>query len=256
MWRGPTVQAQKDKNAKAKAKVNTLHAKLITLAAEKGSDPSLNTALADAIHTAKKDGVTSDVIDRAVKRGAGLDKDAAKLEEILYEGFAPGGVGIVVRSLTDNRNRTAPNMRHIFSAFGGNLGETGTVSNFAFDYRGVIVITGFESPEDLEMTIMETAAEDYVFEDGVARVMTDKTHFIETRTTLEQAWYHIEKASFEYIAKNYIEVTDFDNALKIYKMLDEFGEDEDVEVVWNNADISDSLWSEVEAFVESRKFRT
>lgn len=78
-------------------------------------------------------------------------------------------------------------MRHIFSAFGGNLGESGTVSNFAFDYRGVIVITGFESVEDLEMTIMETAAEDYEIEDGVARVMTDKVHFIETRKKLEEA---------------------------------------------------------------------
>lgn len=256
MWRGPTVQAQKDKNAKVKAKVNTLHAKLITIAAEKWSDPSLNTALADAIHTAKKDWVTSDVIDRAIRRGAWLDKEGAKVEEILYEGFAPGGVGIVVRTLTDNRNRTAPNMRHIFSAFWGNLGETGTVSNFAFDYRGVIVITGFESAEDLEMAIMETPAEDYIFEDGVARVMMDKSHFIETRKKLEEAGYIVEKASFEYITKNYVEVTDFDNALKIYKMLEEFGEDEDTEVVWNNADISDALWAEVETFVESKKFRT
>lgn len=89
----------------------------------------------DAIHIAKKDGVTADVIDRAIARGAGLDKDAKKVEEIFYEGYAPGGVAIIVRTLTDNRNRTAPNIRHIFSAFGGNLGETGSVSSFLFDYK-------------------------------------------------------------------------------------------------------------------------
>jgi transcriptional/translational regulatory protein YebC/TACO1 len=129
------VAGKKEANAKVKAKVNTLHAKLISIAAEKGADPSLNSTLADAIHSAKKDGVTADVIERAIKRGAGLDKDALKVEEVFYEGYGPGGVALIVRSLTDNRNRTAPNMRHIFSAFGGNLGETGTVSNFAFDFR-------------------------------------------------------------------------------------------------------------------------
>jgi transcriptional/translational regulatory protein YebC/TACO1 len=97
--------------------VFTIHSKLIALAAERGSDPTINTLLADAIADAKRAGVTTDVIDRAVKRGAGLDKDSQKVEEIFYEGYAPGGVAVIVRALTDNHNRTAPNMRHIFSAF-------------------------------------------------------------------------------------------------------------------------------------------
>lgn len=256
MWRWPTVQAQKDKNAKVKAKVNTLHAKLIAIAAEKWADIGQNHALADAIHAAKKDGVTTDVIDRAIHRGAGLDKESAKLEEIIYEGYAPGGVGVIVRALSDNRNRTAPNMRHIFSAFGGSLGETGTVSNFAFEYRGVIVVTGFDDTESLEMAIMETPAEDYTIEWTEAQVFTDRTKFAEVRKSLMWAGYTIEKASFEYLPKNYIEVTEFDHVLKIYKMLEEFGEDEDVEVVWNNADISDALWKEAEKKVESSRFRT
>lgn len=256
MWRWPTVQAQKDKNAKAKAKVNTLHAKLISLAAEKWADPSLNTSLADAISSAKKDGVTADVIDRAIKRWAWLDRDAAKVEEIFYEWYAPGGVAVVVRALSDNRNRTAPNIRHIFSAFWGSLGETGTVSNFAFDYRGVIVISDFWDAENLEMAIMETAAEDYEITEKSARVITGRTTFTEVKEALIQAGYTGEKASFEYIPKNYIEVTDEDNALKIYKMLEEFGEDEDTETVWNNADISDELWQKVEARVEAGRFRT
>lgn len=256
MWRWPTVAAQKDKNAKAKAKVNTLHAKLITLAAEKWADPGQNNALADAIHSAKKDGVTADVIDRAIKRGAWLDKDSAKVEEIIYEGYAPGGIAVIVRALTDNRNRTAPNIRHIFSAFGGNLGETGTVSNFAFDYKGVIQIEDIEDADALELAIMETSAEDYSFEWKTATIVTDRTHLVETRKKLEDAGYTITKASFEYLPKNYIEVTDEDNALKIYKMLEEFNDDEDVEVVWNNADISDTLWHKAKEKVEASKFRT
>ena len=103
---------------------------------------------------------------------------------------------------------------------------------------------------------METSAEDYVFEWDCVTIKTDRTKLQEVRKSLENAGYTIEKASFEYLPKNYIEVTEADTALKIYKMLEEFGEDEDVEVVWNNADISDTLWKEVEEKVEASKFRT
>ena len=256
MWRWPTVAAQKDKNAKAKAKVFTIHAKLIALAAEKWADINLNTTLADAIHTAKKDGVTADVIDRAIKRGAGLDKESVKIEEIFYEGYAPGGVAVIVRALTDNRNRTAPNMRHIFSAFGGNMGETGSVSNFAFDYVGLITIEMPTDMEEFEMTILDTDAQDYGEEDWQMVIKTDKHSFLNVKTALEKAWYTITSSTLGYSAKNYIEVTDFDNAFRIYKMLEEFDADEDVENVWNTADISDAIWTEVETFVESKKFRT
>ena len=166
-----------------------------------------------------------------MKRGAGLDKDSAKIEEIYYEGYAPGGVAIIVRALTDNRNRTAPSMRHIFSAFG-------------------------EDMDALEMAIMETDAQDYTEEDGMIVIRTGKQSFAAVKSSLESAGYTIETSSLGYRAKNYTEVTDFDNALKIYKMLEEFDDDEDVETVWNTADISDALWTEVETFVESRKFRT
>jgi YebC/PmpR family DNA-binding regulatory protein len=256
MWRGPTVAAQKEKGAKAKSKIYGMHSKLISLTSEKWSDPTLNPSLYDAIASAKKDGVTSDVIDRAVKRGAGLDKDSAKIEEIYYEGYAPGGVAIIVRALTDNRNRTAPSMRHIFSAFGGSLGETGSVSNFAFDYVWLITIAKPEDMDALEMAIMETDAEDYSEEDGMIVIRTGKQFFAAVQSSLQTAGYTIETSSLGYSAKVYAEVTDFDNALKIYKMLEEFDADEDVETVWNTADISDALWAEVETFVAARRFRT
>lgn len=256
MWRWPTVAGQKEASAKAKAKIYSLHSKLIAIAAEKWADPTQNNALADAIHAAKKDGVTADVIDRAIKRGAGLDKESAKVEEIFYEGYAPGGVAIIVRALSDNRNRTAPNIRHIFSAFGGNMGETGSVSNFLFDYKGQITLAKPSDLEAFEMNILDTEAEDYSIGDGNIEVLTDRTHFLGVKQELTNAGYEVLSSGIGYQAKNFIEVTDFDNALKIYKMLAEFHDDEDVEVVWNNADISDMLWKEVEEYVAARVFRT
>lgn len=256
MWRWPVIARKKEASAQAKAKVNTLHAKLITLAAEKGADVSLNTSLADAISLAKKEWVTADVIDRAIKRWAGLDKDTSKVEEIFYEGYAAGGVGLIVRALTDNRNRTAPNMRHIFSAFGGNLGETGSVSSFLFEYKWIIVI---DTPKDIdafEMMILETEAENYEFEVSHTRIITGKSSFLSVKSVLQAHGYTIISSGLGYIAKGYIQVTDFDTALKIYKILEELENDEDVEIVWNNADISDDLWKEVSEFAESKKFRT
>ncbi len=136
------------------------------------------------------------------------------------------------------------------------MGETGSVSNFAFDYRGLITL---EMPTDMdafEMAILGTDAQDYTEEDGNMLVKTDKHSYLSVKSALEKAGYKILASTLGYSAKNYTEVTDFDNALKIYKMLEEFSDDEDVENVWNTADISDTLWAEVEAFVESKKFRT
>ena len=256
MWRWPTVAGQKEASAKAKSKIYNIHSKLITLAAEKWSDPSINAALADAIHSAKRDGVTSDVIERAVKRWAGIDKDSSKVEEIFYEGYAPGGVAIIVRALTDNRNRTAPSMRHIFSAFGGSLGESGSVSNFAFEYGGEIRIAKPDDMDAFEMMILDTSAEDYKIEWEEIIITTARENYASVKSAIEKAPYTINTASLGYRAKNYTEVTEMDNALKIYKMLEEFAADEDVETVWNTADISDELWKQVTEFVASKKFRT
>ena len=162
----------------------------------------------------------------------------------------------MVRALTDNRNRTAPSMRHIFSAYGGNLGESGSVSNFLFDYRGVITIEDVTDIEALEVAIMETPAEDYSFEGKTATIITDRTHLAGTRKKLEENGYVVAKASFEYTPKNYVEVTNGDNILKLYKMLEDFHNDEDVEMVWNNADIPDALWQEAIARAEASKFHT
>jgi transcriptional/translational regulatory protein YebC/TACO1 len=248
MWRWPTIQAQKDKNAKVKAKTNTIHAKLIALAAWKWSDPNLNSSLAESISNAKKDGVTTDVIDRAIKRWAGIDTDATKVEEIYYEWYAPGGIAIVMRVLTDNRNRTAPHIRHIFSAFGGNMAESGTVTGFAFDFVWEIQLTEPSSRDELELAILESDALDYEF-------WTDIT-ICTRRETLESRGYGVESATLVYRAKNLVSITDFDTALKLYGIFEACREDEDIETVWDTAHITDELWKEVNEYVESRKFRT
>lgn len=196
------------------------------------------------------------MIERAIARGAGLDKDAKKVEEVFYEGYAPGGVAIIVRTLTDNRNRTAPNIRHIFSAFGGNLGETGSVSSFLFDYKGKIVITNVADFDNFEMQILETEAEDYEQNGEEITIWTAPNSFASVKKSLEEYNYEIVESAFAYRAKNYTPVSDFDTVLKLYKMFDAFDEDEDTEITWNNADIDDKMWAEAEEFVESKKFRT
>lgn len=256
MWRWPTVAATKEKWDKAKAKIYNIHSKLITIAAEKWIDPSINGSLHDAIYSAKRDGVTSDVIERAIRRWSGLDKDSSKVEEIYYEWYAPGGVAVIVRALTDNRNRTAPSIRHIFSGYGGSLGETGSVSNFAFDYGGEIYIAVPDNMDVFETMILSTDAADYMGVWDTILVLTSREYYTNVKKQIERAWYNILNANLGYRAKNYTEIADMDKALQIYKMLEDFEANEDVETVWNTADISDTLWQEVIEFVEKRKFRT
>ena len=257
MGRGPVIQQKKEAAANARGKIYGIHSKLIALAAQGGTDEALNPALANAIVGAKKASVPTDIIERAIRRGSGQEKDASAVEAVIYEWYGPGGVGVIVRALTDNRNRTAPNMRHIFSAYGGSLGETWSVSNFLFSYNGVIEVDVAQSErERFEETILETEAEDYTIAWESATVLTDRGGLHATCEKLARAGFSPRSANLEYRATSYVEVTDFDKALKIYKMLEALVEDEDVEKVWNNADVSDTLWHEVETFIESKKFRT
>ncbi len=139
---------KKAATALQKGKVYGMHSKLIALAARSGANLLENPSLYTAIEKAKKDSVPKDVIDKAIRRGAGLDKDAAAIEDITYEGMAAGGIAVIIRSLTDNRNRTASSIRSIFSKNGGNLGETGSLSNHMFKFRGVCVIPSGKITEE------------------------------------------------------------------------------------------------------------
>lgn len=138
----------------------------------------MNPVLYDALEKARKANVPADNIERAIKKGTGADKDDTEIIEMIYEGYSPGGVAIVVKTLTDNRNRTAKNMRHAFSQYGGNLGETGSVSNFAFKYQGYIEapIAAY-SLDQWEEWIIESGASDYEFLENntKVRISTERT---------------------------------------------------------------------------------
>lgn len=256
MWRWPTVAAQKEAGAKAKSKTYAIHSKIIAIAAERWADPTQNNALADAITTAKKAGVNIDVIDRAIKRWAGLDNDTKKVEEILYEWYLPGGIAVIVKALTDNRNRTAPSIRHIFSAAWGNLGETWSVSHYIFDHLGEIKLSLLPDMDAFENAILETDALDYSVQWEGIIVMTSRENLMNVKNSLKSSGYTVESANLIYRPKNYVEASDFGHVLQLYSFLEACEEDEDIEVVYNNADISDSLWQEAREKVEASRFRT
>lgn len=250
------MQRQKELAAKSRGKVFSIHAKLIALAAQRGSDPSKNAHLADAITAAKKDNVPADNIERAVKRGAGLDKDAAQIEEVYYEGYAMGGVAVIAKGLTDNRNRTAPNVRHIFSKYGGSLGEAGSVSNFAFRHRGVLHFGPVSDAEAFEEAVMGTDAEDYSVEPEGARVVCDFKKLAAVVSAMKDSGFEPESYGPEYLPNAEIEVGEFDKAFKVYRLIHDLGEDEDIETVWHNADISDEMEQKIVDALEASRFRT
>ncbi|PZM85775.1 YebC/PmpR family DNA-binding transcriptional regulator [Candidatus Gracilibacteria bacterium] len=256
MGRGPVVQARKDAVNQVKGKIFSLHAKLISVAAAKGGNPEDNPALAAAIAKAKKEGVPNDNIDRAIKKGTGEDKTAQAIQEIIYEGYAPGGVAMMVSTLTDNKNRTVSNIRHIFSKYGGNLGENGVVS-WMFHRKGVIFIdpAKFEY-EKIEEIVFETSAEDIQVEDSYIKIITSVDDFHEVEKYLEEKGVEFIETKLDFVPDNDTEITDFDNALKFKKMLEAFDEDEDVSLVSSNEIISLELEKEVDEFIEKNRFRT
>ncbi|MCD5385156.1 YebC/PmpR family DNA-binding transcriptional regulator [Candidatus Gracilibacteria bacterium] len=256
MGRGPVVAKRRDAVNAVKGKVFAIHAKLIAIAAQKGADPDMNATLHAAIVKAKKEGVPNDNIDRAIKKGSGADKSAAQIEQITYEGYAPGGVAVMATVLTDNKNRTVANIRHIFSKYGGNMGETGAVS-WMFHRKGVIFIDpNKHSYDSIEETIFETNAEDVIVEDKYIKIITSVEDFLEVEKYLEDKGIEFIEAKIDFVPDNEVEVTDFDKALKIKKMLEAFHDDEDISEVSTNEIIPEVLDKEVDEFIEKNTFKS
>ena len=230
-----------------------MHSKLIALAAKSGANPLENPSLFTAIEKAKKDSVPKDVIDKAIRRGAGLDKDAATIEDITSEGMAAGGIAVIVRALTDNRNRTASSLRSIFSKNGGNLGETGSLSNHMFKYRGVFTVPTTTITEE---QIIESGCDDYSIIGDETQLICLREQFSGVSNFLKNA--HIEPISsgFEYLATMEGEITDFEQGVKVMKLLQDLEEDDDVEKVWTNGVFDDILREKIESFLDSQRFRT
>lgn len=256
MWRWPTVEWKKNYSNAIKQKVFSLHAKLISLAATKWSDPHLNPSLYDALEKARKDNVPSDNIERAIKKWSGEDKWSEQISQLTYEWYAPGWVAIIIQVLTDNKNRTASNIRHIFTKFGWNMWEAGSVA-WIFPRKWVLTF--------LKSNVDENKVEELMFETNVDDMQNNENEIklICSLENLKEVWEFFktnkvlfEKSSVEYIPNNEVTITEFDKALKIIKMTEALDEDEDVEDYSLNAIISDELEKEVNDFIEKNTFKT
>ncbi len=256
MWRGPVVQARKDAVNAQKWKIFSTHAKLISIAAQKWWDPDQNPSLMSAINTAKKAWVPNDNIDRAIKKGTWEDKSAAKIEEIIYEWYAPGWVALMVQALSDNKNRTVSSIRHIFSKFGWNMWESWSV-NWMFNRKWVIFIDPKKYDyEKIEELAIEWWAEDIIGEKSYIKILTDVDDFSDVEKFFEDNEVEILESKLDFVPDNEIELTDFDKVLKFTKMIEAFNEDEDVSFVSSNELISDDLQNEVNEYIEKHTFKS
>lgn len=205
----------------------------IAIAARGGTDPTLNSSLAMAIEKAKAANMPSSNIQRAIDRVA--DKSAVALEEIAYEGYGPGGVGVIIETATDNRNRTLPEVKTALVKNGGRIADAGSVM-FQFTRKGVITIEG--SGEDLLLAVLDAGAEDAVEEDGEIIVYTELKDLASVRNKLVEQGLKVKDAELRYIANTPIEIADMETAQKLMKMIDALDDLDDVVNVHTNADIT------------------
>lgn len=211
---------------------------IIQAARAGGGDPNSNLRLRNAIQKAKDSSMPADNIKRAIMRGTG-EIEGVQYEEITYEGYGPGGVAIMVETMTDNRNRTAPEVKSIFRAHGGNLGETGCVS-YMFDQKGVITISKEKADEDtLMMAALDAGAEDVrSADDDYYEVLTVPGDVYKVREAMEKAGLVAEEAEVRMVPQNMVTVTGKD-AQQVVKLIDNLEENDDVQNVYSNVDIPD-----------------
>jgi YebC/PmpR family DNA-binding regulatory protein len=235
----------KHKKGAADAKRGKLFSKLsraiIVAAKEGGPDPAGNLALQNAIEKARSYSMPKDNIERAIARGSGADADGAAFETVMYEGYGPSGVAVIVEALTDNRNRTASDVRHAFDKHDGNLGGSGAVA-WLFERRGVVVLAGDGVDEDeLTLAAAEGGADD-VSRDGSSFVVVSAPDALATvREALEGAGYTIDSAELTMVPKTTVEVADESAAKKVLRLIDQLEENDDVQDVFANFDIPEQV---------------
>jgi len=217
----------------------------ITVAARQGgADPDANFRLRLAVQRGRDSNMPSETIERAIKRGAG-GGDAAELQEITYEGYGPGGTAIMVEVLTDNRNRSAAELRAVFTRSGGNLGESGSVA-WQFEIRGVITVnTGGQSIEDIELAAIDAGAEDVTSNDGVVEIVTAPTELEAVRRRLMEQKLAIASAELDMMAKTTVDLNDHEGS-QILRLLDRLEELDDVQRVYSNAEFSDAVLADLQ----------
>jgi YebC/PmpR family DNA-binding regulatory protein len=231
----------KHKKGAADAKRGAMFTKLtraIQIAARDGADVKGNAALALAVQKAKDASMPKDNIERAIAKGAGLDKDAEQIEEVVYEGYAPAGVALLIHCFTDNRNRTGADVRSLLSKNGGSLGEPGSVA-YNFEKKGSIVVAASAAGEDDLMVAIDAGAEDIVDDGDLFEVVTEPGDFVAVREAIEGAGIAIENADVSQRPKNRVPVEDSD-AAKVFRLIELLEGLDDVNDVAANFDVSDA----------------
>jgi YebC/PmpR family DNA-binding regulatory protein len=239
----------KHKKAVVDAKRGKLFAKLIknveVAARTGGGDPAGNPTLFDAIQKAKKSSVPNDNIDRAVRRGAGLEAGGAAYETITYEGYAPGGVAVLVECLTDNRNRAASDVRTAFSRNGGSMADPGSVS-YLFHRKGMVIVpkAGGLTDDDVVAAVLDAGAEEVADLGESFEVVSDAADLVRVRTALQQAGIDYDSAEAAFLPTMEIPL-DEENVKKVFKLIDVLEDSDDVQNVYANYSVSDEIMEKV-----------
>ncbi len=219
-----------------RGKLFTKLARAITVAAkEGGGDPETNAKLGLAVQKAKDASMPKDNIERAIAKGTGEGGDAAALEEIVYEGYGPGGVALLIEAVTDNRNRTGSEIRHTLAKHGGSLGEPGTVA-YLFDKRGLVVVDGQRYSEDDLMVAIDAGAEDITADDDMFEILCDPSALTAVRAALDEAGIEVETAEIAQLPQVRVPL-DEDAAVKVLKLVDALDDNDDVDNVHANFDV-------------------
>ena len=235
-----TIKRKKGANDAQRAKIFTKVSREILVAVKAGGpDPDNNSALKDAISKARAVNMPNDNISRTIKKAAG-STDGDNYETVVYEGYGPSGVAVIVDTLTDNRNRTAANVRHYFDKFGGNLGTNGCVS-FMFDKKGVIIIENTDVSEDeITMDALEAGAEDLSVTEDCIEVTSAPEDFHAVRDALETK-YTISSAELSMVPQNMTQISDEEHIALMGRLLDSLDDDDDVQNVYHNWDMPDDM---------------
>lgn len=234
------IKHKKEKTDAQRAKIFTKIGKEISIAVKAGgSDPASNSKLRDLIQKAKANNVPNDNIDRIIKKSAGASDEA--YEEIVYEGYGPGGIAVIVETTTDNRNRTAGNVRSYFAKYHGNMGQTGCVS-YLFEEKGVIVIVNEDGDIDEDKLMeqaLEAGAEDFVAQEGAFEIYTVSDDLYAVKEALEAAGYTLASAEKSKVPSNYVTLENEEDLKFMNLLIEKLEEDDDVMEVYHNCDNCD-----------------
>jgi YebC/PmpR family DNA-binding regulatory protein len=235
----------KHKKGAADAKRGQLFSKLsraiLVAAKEGGGDPANNLALQNAIEKARSYSMPKENIDRAIAKGSGADADANAFETIVYEGYGPEGVALIVEALTDNKNRTAADVRHLFAKNGGNLGATGAVA-WQFERLGVVVVAGDGADEeDLLLVAADAGADDVMLDGSSFQVTSAPEALVAVRAAVEEAGFSVESAELQLVPKTTVSIDDEAKARQVMRLVDALEENDDVQDVYANFDIPERV---------------